>query len=309
MPAARGKVLTAGTGLAGAGTGLAGPGTVLPGGRGGPAGSEGAAAQRAVGERTVDGKARPAGAMRSAVYRGVLRHHRYGPGPAHQFSYPATLPLLDLDELPRVFALHPLLSERHLAPVRFRRSDFLGPADRPLAECVKDLVHERAGSRPTGPVALLAHLRTWGWLFNPISLYFCYDEEGEQVQALVAEVQNTPWHERCSYVVGPPGRYRFSKAMHVSPFLPMDVDYELRYTAPAQRLAVRMDVIRARERLFTATLSLERRPLDRRQLTSLAWSKPALAHTVSAGIYRQAALLRAKGAPFFVHPARRGRDA
>ncbi len=107
---------------------------------------------------------------------------------------------------------------------------------------MRDLVAERTGRRPAGPIALLANLRTWGWLFNPISLYFCADNgDGRRpgpISSLVAEVQNTPWHERTAYVVGPPGGHRFAKELHVSPFLPMDLDYELRYTAPGQRLTV-----------------------------------------------------------------------
>jgi DUF1365 family protein len=136
-------------------------------------------------------------------------------------------------------------------------------------------------------------------------LYFCADPDGIGVEALVAEVENTPWHERCSYVVGPPGLHRFAKTMHVSPFLPMDVDYELRYTVPSERLVVHFDVVRGAERLLGATLSLRRRALDRRGLGRLLWANPALTHRVSAGIYAQAARLRLRGAPFHKHPARR----
>ena len=146
------------------------------------------------------------------------------------------MPLLYLDEIESVTRLHPLWSDRRPAPVWFRREDFLGDRATPLPGAVRSLVEERSGLRPMGPVALLANLRTWGWLFNPISLYFCTGADGQEVEALVAEVENTPWHERHAYVVGPPGRHRFAKSMHVSPFLPMDVDYELRYTAPAERL-------------------------------------------------------------------------
>ena len=85
----------------------------------------------------------------------------------------------------------------------------------------------------------------------------------------------------------------------------MDVDYELRYTAPAERLVVGLDVLRGRDRLLGVTLSLRRRPLDRQALGRLLWEHPVPAHRVSAGIYLQAARLRLKGAPFHAHPARR----
>ena len=178
------------------------------------------------------------------------------------------MPLLDLAEVDDVMGLHPAWSASRAAPVWFRREDFLGDPAMPLDGAVRDLVGERTGRRPEGPVAMLANLRTWGWLFNPISLYFCADvaePAGDQgpIDSLVAEVENTPWHERHAYVVGPPGSHRFAKELHVSPFLPMDVDYELRYTAPGERLTIGLDVLRGDQRLFAATLSLRRRALDR----------------------------------------------
>jgi DUF1365 family protein len=214
------------------------------------------------------------------------------------------MPLLDLVEIDAVTGLHPLWSSRRPAPVWFRRTDFLGDPVVSVDEAVRTLVEERCGRRPAGPIALLANLRTWGWLFNPISLYFCAGVDGAGIETLVAEVQNTPWHERCSYVVGPPGSHRFAKTMHVSPFLPMDVDYELRYTAPTEHLVVHFNVLRGDERLLGATLSLRRRALDRPALGRLLWANPALTHRVSAGIYAQAARLRLRGAPFHRHPPR-----
>lgn len=252
------------------------------------------------GARQVTGRG-----LRSAVYEGTLVHRRFGPGPGHEFTYRVAMPLLYLDEIESVTRLHRLWSDRHPAPVWFRREDFLGDAGIPLPVAVRSLVEERSGLRPAGAVALLANLRTWGRLFNPISLYFCTGADGQQVEALVAEVENTPWHERTSYVVGPPGRHRFAKSMHVSPFLPLDVDYELRYTAPAERLLVGLDVLRGRDRLLGVTLSLRRRPLDHDALGRLLREHPVFANRVSARIYFQAARLRLKGAPFHTHPARR----
>ncbi len=242
--------------------------------------------------------------LRSALYEGTLRHRRFGPGVSHEFSYRVAMPLLQLAEIDAVTGLHPLWSGRRLAPVWFRRADFLGDPTVPLDEAVRDLVEQRTGRRPIGRVGLLTNLRTWGWLFNPISLYFCTGGDGTTIETLVAEVENTPWHERCSYVVGAPGRHRFAKTMRVSPFLPMDVDYVLRYSAPGEHLVVRFDVMRGDEHLLGATLSLRRRTLDRRALQRLLWTYPALTHRVSTGIYAQAARLRLRGAPFHGHPVR-----
>jgi uncharacterized protein len=252
--------------------------------------------------------------LRSSIYEGVLAHVRFGPGPTHSFSYKVGMPLLDLAEVEDVMDLHPAWSARRAAPVRFRRKDFLGDPAAPLDRAVRDLISERTGRRPDGPVAMLANLRTWGWLFNPISLYFCADvavPTGDQgpISSLVAEVENTPWHDRHVYVVGPPGTHRFAKELHVSPFLPTALDYQLRYTAPGERLTVGLDVLEGDQCLFTATLSLRRRALDRAALGRLLWNYPVLTHRVTVGIYANAGRLRLKGAPFFTHPARHVRRA
>jgi len=245
--------------------------------------------------------------LHSAIYEGTVRHRRFGPGPSHEFTFESAMPLIDLEEVHSVVGLHPLWSSSHAAPSWFRRADFIGPHDVALDECVRNAVEQHCGERPLGRIALLANLRTWGWLFNPISLYFCSSEDGTQVETLVAEVENTPWHERKTYVVGAPGLvHRFPKLMHVSPFLPMGVDYELRYSAPSERLNVRFDVVRGEDRLLSATMSLRRRTMDRHGLGRILWRHPMLTHRVSAGIYSQAGRLRLKGAPFFRSPACEG---
>ena len=252
--------------------------------------------------------------LRSAMYEGALIHARFGPGPTHSFRYNLAMPLLDLAEVDDVMGLHPAWSARRASPVRFRRQDFLGDPATPLYRAVRNLVAERTGRSPEGPVAMLTNLRTWGWLFNPISLYFCADTtertgDPGPISSLVAEVENTPWHDRHAYVVGPPGRHRFAKELHVSPFLPMGLDYELRYSAPGEHLTVGLDVLQDDQRLFAATLLLRRRSLDRAALGRLLWSYPAMTYRVSASIYAHAARLALKGAPFFSHPARNARNA
>ena len=239
--------------------------------------------------------------MRSAIYDGTVVHRRRSPVP-HRFSYRIALPFVDLDELDAVCGLHPLWSVERRNVVSFRRRDYLPDRPGPLADAVRDLAGERLGRRPSGPVAMLAHLRTWGWLFNPIALYYCFDPAASRVEALVAEVTNTPWHERHVYVVGEPGRHRFAKALHVSPFFDMDMDYELRYDAPGDHLSLSMQTVRGGEVLFDAGLRLERRAADRDALGRLVWRHPLSTVQVSAGIYRQAFALFRAGAPFVPHP-------
>jgi DUF1365 family protein len=157
---------------------------------------------------------------------------------------------------------------------------------------------------------MLATLRTWGWSFNPIAFYFAYAADGTTIEALVAEVTNTPWHERHAYVMPVDGTevvvpVRFRKELHVSPFMDMDLDHALSFTRPGEpTLTIRMDDWRDARRTFAATLRLRRLPLDRRTMGAALRRHPLPAQRVSGGIYVEALKLRLKGAPFRRHPAK-----
>ena len=201
---------------------------------------------------------------------------------------------LDLAELDEVFRGRWLW--RTVA--RFRRADYLGDAAIPLEQAVRDLVERKTGRRPEGRIALLTHLRYFGYCFNPVSFYYCFDLAG-QVQAVVAEVTNTPWGERCAYVLGP--HYSTTrKAMHVSPFMPMDLYYDWRFTAPGERLGVGMALERGGQKLFDATLVLSREPVSNRVLLAF----PFMTLKVIASIHWQALKLWLKRVPVYTHPAK-----
>jgi uncharacterized protein len=244
----------------------------------------------------------------SAVYEGWVRHRRHGPV-EHGFTYRHSMMLLDLDELPAVFDCHPLFSARRAAVASFRREDHLGDPARPLADCVRELVQERTGARPAGPVRLLTTLRTLGHSFNPVSFFYCFEAGGERVEAVVAQVTNTPWGESHAYVLRRQGetvmRDTMQKAFHVSPFIGMDGRYDWRVTEPNGQLLVHID-----ERdgggghLFDATLSLERHELSRSRLTRMLVRFPAASLRVVFLIYWNAIRLKLKGAPYHPHPGR-----
>ncbi len=245
----------------------------------------------------------PGTGLRSGIYEGTVVHHRFEPID-HRFSFRITMTMLDLAEVDRVCGHHPLWSVERANAVSFRRRDYLGDGGVPLDRSVRDLVEQRTGLRPLGPISLLTQVRTWGWLFNPISVYYCFAPDGQSVDTVVVEVTNTPWHERTAYVLPGPGSHVVAKELHVSPFLPMDLQHRFVIGDPGQRLVLGVDDFGADGRVFSASMVLRRRPATRRSLGRVLWRYPLMTMRVSWGIYRQALALRRKGVPVHPHAGR-----
>src|SRR6185312_13486630 len=122
---------------------------------------------------------------KSCLYTGWIRHRRFGPA-KNAFRYRLFMLYLDLDELPGLFKRFWLWSARRPAPAWFRRGDHHGPVATDLATATRDLVEQRTGVRPLGPIRLLTHLRYWGHCFNPVSFYYCFDKTGTRVETIIA---------------------------------------------------------------------------------------------------------------------------
>ncbi|HEY5318303.1 MAG TPA: DUF1365 domain-containing protein [Solirubrobacteraceae bacterium] len=236
----------------------------------------------------------------SAIYEGFVGHRR-SETREHAFRYRVKMMYLDLGELPELFDRHPLWSARRPALGWFRRSDYYGDPAVPLDQAIRGLVQERTGYRPEGPVRVLTTARCFGHGFNPVSFYYCFDPAGEQVEAVIAEVTNTPWGERHAYV-SRELTSRHAKVLHVSPFFALDYEYELRLGTPGEQLEVSIGSDRAGHRAFEANLELERRPMSARSLSTLLLGGVPMSMKVSAAIYTQALRLWLKGIRVQPHP-------
>ncbi|MDZ7643409.1 MAG: DUF1365 domain-containing protein [Woeseiaceae bacterium] len=250
--------------------------------------------------------------MESCIFEGRVRHTRRTPA-RHSFTYRIFLVYLDLGELPGLFSGRWFWSARRAAPARFRREDHLGDPDVPLDEAVRELVRSHTGVRPGGPIRSLTHLSYFGFCFNPVSFYYCFDLSGRRVETIVAEVTNTPWGERHCYVLpagrgqrhGETLRFQPHKEMHVSPFMPMDVDYDWSFTPPGERVSVFMANDRDGERVFDAAMRLERREISGRSLARVLVSYPLMTLRVMGAIHWQALRLWLKRCPVYPHPDKR----
>ncbi len=250
--------------------------------------------------------------MHSCLYAGRVRHRRRSPA-RHWFGYRLFMVYLDLDELHRVFHGRWLWSTAKPNLAWFRRSDHLGDPDIPLGDAVRDLVKEHTGVPAQGPIRLLTHLRYFGYGFNPVSFYYCFDPQGARVETIVAEVNNTPWGEQHCYVLradqdsGRHGHKRFKlpKSFHVSPYMPMRIEYDWRFSTPDENLSVHMESYRAASKIFDATLTLRRRPISGATLTAILARHPVMTAKVTTSIYYQALRLWCKRVPLYTHPKKR----
>lgn len=252
----------------------------------------------------------------SAIYTGTVRHRRFSPK-QHEFEYQVFMMYLDTREIEQVFSLSPFWSLKHFAPAQFKRRDFHIDKNHThtnvhneipsIDACVRASVYSATGIALTGPIRMLVNLRYWGFNMNPISTYYCFDDEGEKVVAILAEVHNTPWKQRHAYVLtcNPSTNkqhLRFKKQFHVSPFNPIQMDYQWHSTTPTKNLALHLENWQDDEKVMDATMTLSREDINSTALNKILIRFPLMTVKVVGAIYWQALKLWWKKVPLFAHP-------
>lgn len=247
--------------------------------------------------------------MKSCIYKGQVRHRRFSKA-NNSFEYKLFMMYIDLDEIDSIFNKNWLWSNKHFSPAWFRRKDYLDKSTTDLKKSVYELVYQKTGKKLNGPVRLLTHLRYFGYIFNPISLYYCFDNQGENVECIVAEVSNTPWREQHHYVLDTnlnsnsdhKLHFKNSKEFHVSPFMKMDMEYDWRVSNPSENLLVHIENIKQSKKVFDATLKMNRHEITSWSLTKTLFSFPVMTIEIIFLIYLQAVRLWLKKVPYIPHP-------
>jgi DUF1365 family protein len=230
-----------------------------------------------------------------ALYACTVTHVRNHPE-RYGFRHRTYLWLVDLDHLPRL--------PRLLRPLaRFEARDhFGGTSSGTIRAGLEKFLATRGVHLDGGQVLMLAHARVFGYVFNPLTLYWCHDRDGALV-CVVAEVHNT-YGERHCYLLRTDDRHRASvaKEFYVSPFFPVDGGYRMRLPRPGDRLDLTVHLEQAGERPFTATVRGERRPATTGGLLGSAARHPWPTAAVTAGIRRHGIRLFLRGLPVQPRP-------
>lgn len=245
--------------------------------------------------------------MKSCIYKGRVKHQRFKTC-FHEFTYSLFMMYVDLDELPKIFKPYSLWSVNTPGIASFRREDHYGDPQDTLSDSIRTLIHEKTGHQTTGPIRLLTHFRYFGYIFNPLSLYFCYDESDSIVEHVVAEVMNTPWKEQHCYVLSNSQKNTSSftsahhKEFHVSPFMNLDMEYRWEVQIPNNNLQVQIENWQKDKKIFDAVINLQKTEFSSKNLKRVLLEFPLMTLKVVSAIHFEALKLWLKGVAYVPHP-------
>lgn len=246
--------------------------------------------------------------LKSCLYQGLVEHRRLSPA-KNEFTYGALYYFLDLDEVSSIFNIPFFMSYNFPGLLSFWRKDYFGEAKKSLKESIHEFVFTKTGKRLEGPVRLLTNISYFGFCFNPASFYYCFAKDGVTLETIVLEVTNTPWNERHQYVMEYTGAgkkvFNLDKEFHVSPFMPMTIDYTWVFNDPKESAYILMQNRNSgqKELIFDATLELKRIPLTRWTMFTSFVKFPLITFKTAVAIYWQALILYFfKKVPFYDHP-------
>ncbi|MBE0509953.1 MAG: DUF1365 domain-containing protein [Chromatiales bacterium] len=243
--------------------------------------------------------------LASAIYRGTVMHRRLRPV-AHRFRYAVSAWLFDLDELAQLDRLR-LFSNERFNLFSFYARDHGDGSDTPLKQQIKTLLAEQGVDTGDGAIRLLCYPRMFGYVFNPLSVFYCHDET-DKLRAIIYEVSNT-FSQRHAYLIplaasqvdaGEGGsramlQQQCDKLFYVSPFMPMQTHYRFRLLPPAEQVTVLIQQHDTEGRVFDASFSGRRVALDNRAVLKTFLRHPLMTLKVIVGIHWEALRLWRKG--------------
>ncbi|MBM3803373.1 MAG: DUF1365 domain-containing protein [Acidimicrobiia bacterium] len=239
--------------------------------------------------------------MNSCLYECRLGHYRLKPKP-YRFGFRHFMFYLDLDELPTLDQKLRLFKRNRAGLFSFFDADHLREKQGDVRKNLTAYLKRNGVELGYGKVWLLTHTRMFGYVFNPVSFYFCFDERGEPLCA-VPEVNNTfgemkPFLlDRTTWKAGS-FRQRIPKLFYVSPFMNLDVRFEFDLSIPQDTVSIQIEDFDAEERIFRASLHGVRRPLTDPRLAWYTLKYPCLTLRIVLAIHWHALRLVLRRVPF-----------
>ncbi len=247
----------------------------------------------------------PLPSLESAIYQGTVTHKRFTPT-RHVFQYGIYLFWVKLKELHALSQI-PGFNVNAKGLLEFRRSDYLNEQGLSLEDEVLYKANQLRFTLPTpvsdeitGDVYFLGQTRMLNLYFSPVNFYYIQDPLSQQYDYMLAEVSNTPWHERHYYLVDLTIQEDTPKAFHVSPFNPMDMQYQWHIPQPDQRIQLSLTCHKEVKHMV-ASIDLQRQPLTQANLSSAKRRIPSMTLKTVGGIYWEALKLFIKRTPFYGH--------
>ncbi len=247
--------------------------------------------------------------MKSCLYECKVMHHRYQPQ-KHGFQYKLFMFYLNLDEIDSLTQRLWLLSRNRFNVFNFRDKDHLQlPRENPntkkqVKQQIIDYLKQQGIELEGGTIMLLTNLSTWGYQFNPVSFYYCFDKHHHPV-CVVVEVTNT-YHEMKPYFLGNSSlkneqfSLRTTKYFYVSPFIDMDTEFDFALKIPNESLNIKIDDYQNGKRFFVSALWGKKQKLDNWSTVWFALRFPFITLKVITLIYWNALILWLKKIPY--HP-------
>jgi len=240
--------------------------------------------------------------LNSCIYVGEVRHKRLSPR-EHSFSYNIFFLAIDLDEIQELNTFGWWFKCDKFAPLSFRSSDYLQQKEPITKQLVWQKVQHLGGQNFAGRVMFIGQMRCFGLYFSPINLYYCYNHNN-QLAYLLAEVSNTPWHERHYYLIDLNGDLICEKDFHVSPFMDLNMQYHWRIKEPGEDLSLHIENY-SDKKIFTASVKMKRIEFSNQNLRNCLLAIPVMTLKTLAGIYWQALKLFIKGVPYVGHSTKK----
>ncbi|MEO0411488.1 MAG: DUF1365 domain-containing protein [Pseudomonadota bacterium] len=243
--------------------------------------------------------------MTHSLYKCLVVHKRFAPK-VHGFRYRVFSALLDLNDLASADRAGGwLFGVNRRALLSFRDKDH-GPGDgTPAGDWARTVLNNSKTDWDGTSLHLLCFPRMWGYVFNPLAIYYARNADGG-LAAVLYQVSNT-FGERHSYILAgdgtPIARHSIDKGFHVSPFMDMEQRYEFTLTAPGKQLSIVIDEFSPDGKTLVATQTGIKRPFTKKAMAKLVARHPLMTLKIMAAIHYEALHLWRKGIRFYKKPA------